>query len=171
MNLGENIYRFRAARNMSQGDLADALDVSRQSVSKWENNSAVPELEKLVKMAHIFGITLDELVSGETWQAGGSETVPPSPPQDTPPPEAKSRLSTAQVLGIVLLSFGALCLIVFTAVGIFTGAWLLGLVIALPFLLCGAICLLCRQNVGLKCGWAVYLVFLFVLLVLLTGGL
>ena len=171
MNLGENIYQFRAARNMSQGDLADALDVSRQSVSKWENNSAVPELEKLVKMAHIFGITLDELVSGESPQFGEQPTSPPPPPQVAPIPEAKSRLSTAQILGIVLLSFGALCLIVFTAVGIFTGAWLLGLAIALPFLLCGAICLLCKQNLGLKCGWAIYLVFLFVLLVLLTGGL
>ena len=35
MNLGENIYRFRTEKNMSQGDLADALEVSRQSVSKW----------------------------------------------------------------------------------------------------------------------------------------
>lgn len=50
MNLGENIYRLRTERNMSQGDFADAMEVSRQSVSKWENNSAVPELEKLVKM-------------------------------------------------------------------------------------------------------------------------
>ena len=62
MNLGETIYRLRSQRNMSQGDLADALEVSRQSVSKWENNSAVPELEKLVRMSEIFGVTLDELV-------------------------------------------------------------------------------------------------------------
>lgn len=64
MNLGENIYRLRTQRNMSQGDFADAMEVSRQSVSKWENNSAVPELDKLVKMAEVFGITLDELVTG-----------------------------------------------------------------------------------------------------------
>ena len=54
MNLGESIYRLRTERNLSQGDLADALEVSRQSVSKWENNSAVPELEKLIKMAQVF---------------------------------------------------------------------------------------------------------------------
>ena len=64
MSLGETIYALRMEKNMSQGDLADALEVSRQSVSKWENNSAVPELDKLVKMAHIFGITLDEMVWG-----------------------------------------------------------------------------------------------------------
>ena len=43
MNIGENIYKYRTANNMSQTDLANALEVSRQSVSKWENNSAVPD--------------------------------------------------------------------------------------------------------------------------------
>ena len=51
MNLGENIYRCRVNRNLSQGDLANELEVSRQSVSKWENNSAVPELDKLMELA------------------------------------------------------------------------------------------------------------------------
>ena len=64
MNLGENIYHHRTRKKLSQEALAEALDVSRQSVSKWENNSAVPELEKLIKMAQIFEITLDELVAG-----------------------------------------------------------------------------------------------------------
>ena len=64
MSLGENIYTFRTVNNMSQGGLANALEVSRQSVSKWENNSAVPELDKLVKMSKLFGVTLDELVNG-----------------------------------------------------------------------------------------------------------
>lgn len=65
MSLAENIYHYRTERNMSQLDLADALEVSRQSVSKWETGAAVPELDKLVKMAKLFGVTLDELVSGE----------------------------------------------------------------------------------------------------------
>ena len=170
MNLGENIYQFRAARNMSQGDLADALDVSRQSVSKWENNSAVPELEKLVKMAHIFGITLDELVSGEVPPSGEAQTAPPPPPQAAPIPESKSRLSTAQILGIVLLAFGFFSMLVFTVVGILTGFWLLGFMIALPLILCGLVCLLCKKNIGLKCAWAVYLP-LWLILTVLMGGL
>jgi len=49
MSLAENIYRLRTEQNMSQLDLADALEVSRQSVSKWETGTAVPELEKLIK--------------------------------------------------------------------------------------------------------------------------
>ena len=99
MNLGETIYRLRTERNLSQGDLADALDVSRQSVSKWENNSAVPELEKLIKMAQIFGITLDVLVSGEV-----KTTTPPPPVASTNPIPGRRLV----VPGIILLCFGIL---------------------------------------------------------------
>ena len=67
MNLGQTIYRLRMEKNMSQGDLADALGVSRQSVSKWETNSSVPELDKLIKLSKIFEISLDALVKGE-WE-------------------------------------------------------------------------------------------------------
>ena len=65
MNLGERIYALRTQKEMSQGDLAEALEVSRQSISKWETGGSVPELEKLVKLSQVFGITLDELVMGE----------------------------------------------------------------------------------------------------------
>ena len=65
MNIGETIYKLRTEKNLSQGDLAEILEVSRQSVSKWENNSAVPDLEKIIKLSEIFGVSLDELVKGE----------------------------------------------------------------------------------------------------------
>lgn len=64
MNLGENIHAYRIKSGMSQGDLAGALEVSRQSVSKWENNAALPELDKLMRMSKLFSVTLDELVYG-----------------------------------------------------------------------------------------------------------
>ena len=165
MQLHENIYRLRTARNMSQGDLADALEVSRQSVSKWENNSAVPELDKLVKMAQLFGVSLDELVTGD--RTIESEPSPSQPVTEQAAP-AKQGLSPQQLLGIVLLVFGALCLIVFTVVGMFVGLWLLGLFIGLPFLLCGTICLLCKKNVGLKCAWAVFVPLWILLTVFMT---
>ena len=46
---------------MSQGDLADRLEVSRQSVSKWETGQSVPDLDKIIKLADLFGVTVDEL--------------------------------------------------------------------------------------------------------------
>ena len=66
MELYERIYQIRKARNMTQQDLADKLKVSRQAVSRWEMGTAVPELEHLKNMAGIFGITMDELVTGQT---------------------------------------------------------------------------------------------------------
>ena len=78
MQLGETIYRLRTGRGMSQGDLADALEVSRQSVSKWETGGAIPDLDKLVKMSALFGVTLDELVKGA---APAAETPPQPEPQ------------------------------------------------------------------------------------------
>ena len=68
MTLGQNIARLRAQKNLSQGDLADALEVSRQSVSKWETDASIPELDKLLRLAELFGVTLDELVKGENAQ-------------------------------------------------------------------------------------------------------
>ena len=64
MSLGTNISRLRAEKRLSQGDLAEVLEVSRQSVSKWETDSSVPDLDKLIKLSQLFGVTLDELVTG-----------------------------------------------------------------------------------------------------------
>ena len=65
MTLGSRIQSLRKEHNMSQGDLADALDISRQSVSKWETDTATPDLDKLLKLSEIFDISLDELFNPE----------------------------------------------------------------------------------------------------------
>lgn len=65
MTLGENIVCLRTKKNWSQGNLTDMLDVSRQSISKWEADTSIPELDKLLKLSKLFGVTLDELVNGE----------------------------------------------------------------------------------------------------------
>lgn len=90
MNLGENIYKYRTSKNWSQTEFADELEVSRQSVSKWENNMATPDLDKLIKMKLLFGISLDELVFGQ---------------KDTKEPEQKTDLASDK-LSYVRLAFG-----------------------------------------------------------------
>ena len=52
--LGEQIRKLRLARNISQVQLAQKLDVSKQSVSNWENNNILPSVEVLVKIAKFF---------------------------------------------------------------------------------------------------------------------
>ena len=65
-SIGERIYDLRNRNNMSQGNLADKLDVSRQTISKWENNMCLPEAEKLLQLSEIFGVSIDYILKGET---------------------------------------------------------------------------------------------------------
>ena len=65
MTLAEKILSLRTERGMSQDDLAEKLDVSRQSVSKWETAQSTPDLDKIIKLANLFGVTVDELVRDE----------------------------------------------------------------------------------------------------------
>ena len=62
MTLGEKILDLRTQKEMSQEELAAALEVSRQSVSKWETNQSVPDLDKIIRLADLFGVTVDQLV-------------------------------------------------------------------------------------------------------------
>ena len=61
MGFNDNLNKYRKQQGLSQEELAYQLGVSRQSVSKWESGQSVPELERLIEIADLFGITLDEL--------------------------------------------------------------------------------------------------------------
>lgn len=147
MTLGERICKLRTERNLSQGDLAEALDVSRQSISKWETNSSVPELDKLVKLSELFEISLDELVRDKK----PTETLQPE--QKVIYVEKAEAHFGKKIVGTVLLCFAVL---IWLMVSLF-GDVLAGLLLASPFLACGLICLLVRHNIGLWCCWVVYL--------------
>ena len=97
MTLGENIYRYRTLKNWSQGDLAEALDVSRQSISKWENNLAAPDLDKLIKLHTVFEVTLDELILGES---PAYEPAPITDPTPSPEPPAPAHAPIPTAIGV-----------------------------------------------------------------------
>ena len=60
--IGEQIKALRLARNMSQVELAKALNVSKQSVSNWENNNILPSIEIIKQLARFFSCTSDYLL-------------------------------------------------------------------------------------------------------------
>lgn len=66
MTIGETIYLFRMEKGMSQEALAEEVGVSRQSVSKWETGASIPDTEYVVKMAKLFGVSIDDLLLGKT---------------------------------------------------------------------------------------------------------
>ena len=65
MILADKIINERKKNGWSQEELADMLDVSRQSVSKWEGAQSVPDLNKILKLAEIFGVSTDYLLKDE----------------------------------------------------------------------------------------------------------
>lgn len=64
MTIGERLLKLRKERNLSQEELANKLDVSRQSISKWETDQSMPDFDKIVSLCEYFGITTDELLTG-----------------------------------------------------------------------------------------------------------
>ena len=64
MNIADRIQSLRKAKGMSQEQLADAVGVSRQAVSKWESEQATPDLDKVVIMSEIFEVTTDYILKG-----------------------------------------------------------------------------------------------------------
>ena len=65
MVLGEQIKKHRRLLNMTQEDLCQKLNTTRQTVSKWEKNMIEPDINTLLKLSDIFGISLNELITGE----------------------------------------------------------------------------------------------------------
>lgn len=75
MTLAEKIIRLRKGRGWSQEELAEQLEISRQSVSKWEGGVSIPELDKILRMSEIFGVTTDYLLKEEQeWKEEIPET-------------------------------------------------------------------------------------------------
>lgn len=62
MNFGSRLFKLRKKSGLSQEELSNKLDISRQSVSKWENNTVLPDTEKLIKLAEIFNVSIDYLL-------------------------------------------------------------------------------------------------------------
>lgn len=76
MTLGEKLQRLRKQGGMSQEELAGRLGVSRQAVSKWELNEAMPDTENVVQLGRLFGVSCDYLLRDEVDQRGAPLPAP-----------------------------------------------------------------------------------------------
>lgn len=141
MTIGEKILQLRTAKSLSQGDLANLLDVSRQSISKWETDAAVPDLDKLLKLADLFQVTLDELVG---------RTSPQSQPiQRIEVVTREPRFTVQSIVGLILLGISLL----FGLILLLRTQTFASLFIPLPPLVCGILCLCTKEKAGYWCLW------------------
>ena len=146
MKLSEKILSLRTARGLSQGDLAEKLDVSRQSVSKWETGQSVPDLDKIIKLADFFGVTTDYLLrEDESGTEYGKEDPVTQPKRKT--------LWWSQVVGVMIAILGVI-LAGLAALGAVQGRIQhIELVFALLFVFPGVILALAPRNNLLAAGW------------------
>ena len=81
MILADKIINLRKKMLWSQEELADKLDVSRQSVSKWESSQSIPDMDKILKMSRLFGVSTDYLLKDEL---GETDETPQVQEDDSP---------------------------------------------------------------------------------------
>lgn len=67
MSLAKNIVRYRKKNHLSQEDLSKSLNISRQSISKWETGENLPSINNLISLSGLLDISLDELITGEPY--------------------------------------------------------------------------------------------------------
>ncbi len=104
MALPEKLYALRKKSGLSQEQLAEALNVSRQAISKWEGGSATPESDKLLALSNYFGVSLDYLLKDGAPNAA--------------PAEAQEEHRTMRLLSLILCFGGAAALIVYGVLSI-----------------------------------------------------
>ena len=106
MTFSEKLYTLRKSKGLSQEQLAEKLNVSRQAVSKWESAAAIPETEKLIAISDFFGVSLDYLIKDTSLQEATSTQ--------------SSSKKQSMLPGLVLSIGGVACLIFGGLIAIFS---------------------------------------------------
>jgi transcriptional regulator with XRE-family HTH domain len=75
MSLGERLYELRKKKGLSQEEVAEKLNVTRQSVSKWETDESKPDFDKIVPICELYGISSNELLTGEKEEKENSSSM------------------------------------------------------------------------------------------------
>ena len=140
MTLGNRITSLRIKNHMSQGDLAERLNVSRQSVSKWETDTSVPDLDKLIALSNLFEVSLDQLIRGplsnsDITQSTKTSADPHIPQPATTPVTLQNKVGAYCIIISILLTLLA-----------FLGFGNRFIAVALILFLCGTVCLLADRN-------------------------
>lgn len=113
MTLGQRIQHYRTTLDLSQEGLGEKLGVTRQAVSKWEADGAVPDTDKLIALSKLFGITLNELLQVEN----PPPSVPPEEDADKKLPQKRTVLLPVLALLAFVLGITAYTISMGTRMG------------------------------------------------------
>ena len=105
MALSEKLYTLRKKSGLSQEQLAEQLNVSRQAISKWESGTSIPESDKLISISNYFNVSLDYLMKEDNTQSKDES-------QTEKIVSAQAAGRTQKSVGFIICIGGIICLIV-----------------------------------------------------------
>lgn len=157
MTTGERIRILRMDKGLSQEGLADALDVTRQAVSRWETDASLPDIDKLIGLCDLFGVSLDYLVRGK--EPDPAAEVPEQEPADTPAQTSSAPIRRSAIAGILCIALGisASPQLIFAFAPFFSLRYLFLAMIPVVLLLTGVLLLLRRLPSVLHICWGLLL--------------
>lgn len=111
MTFGEKLQGLRQRAGMSQDALAEKLDVSRQAVSRWERDETMPETEKVITLANLFGVTTDYLLRDQPEEKAEAPTSGGERKRDWVDKLSYLAKTKGYLLGWVLVAWGVIDLL------------------------------------------------------------
>jgi transcriptional regulator with XRE-family HTH domain len=144
-SIGVRIAELRKQYNYSQEYVAEKLNVSRQAVSKWEQDLSAPDTNNLIALAVLFDVSVEYLAIGKKPVEEKREENPASQP-------SKSGFGVQKIVGFIFLGAGLLALVL----GILLSVLLV--LLSVYLLIVGILCLCVRKHIGLTLAWVLLLV-------------
>lgn len=117
MSIADKIIKLRKEKGLSQEAFAEALGVSRQSVSKWESGGALPDTDKIIAMSELFGVSTDYLLKEDVSESVDNEPAEPQvtysePIPDTPVKNHKPKKKKSTLLIKTIAAILAICVVI-----------------------------------------------------------
>lgn len=112
MSVGNNLKRFRKDKGFSQEQVSKELNISRQSISKWENDVCLPDIENITRLSKYYEVPIDNFLNGYS-----SDSSVSLKSKDSISPAAEVKLTAAKDEGLMLLAISLICFIL-TPIGI-----------------------------------------------------
>ena len=117
MPIGERLTELRKSRGLSQEELAEQLTLTRQTISKWELGQSSPDIEYVIALCELFGVSTDYLLKGEEPEPKAKEDrAPVSAP--VPPREDRQKSWMIFGLGMALSSIALVAIVIFVVLSV-----------------------------------------------------
>ena len=105
VNIGEKLFELRKSKNLSQEEVADKLNVTRQTVSKWETNQSTPDFDKILPICELFGITPEELLTGKKKETNNLQQEEQTNYKEHIPTRQEIRRKSAEVVSVSIFIY------------------------------------------------------------------